>query len=295
MTVIDEFGQEITEAKTLPNGAMIEPHEIVNQVTIPDTLRSPDAMLARIKELETAVPVASFRSNYVTFTEVGQSMRAIYIGIATSRSTRSEGEMYESAQFISVIDGVARQWSQAGVTLMDQVKSLEPNTMVEITLVEQRRNKKSVGTTNVFDVVVLGPSSGGAPMFQQQTQTQTPPKPSAQKAAFNTASAPKPSTPANNPKPEVDNTPLGVMKRAKAFYGQAIRKGDGLYDANGEVVPVARLEAARKLMVNAANEVEMPGLADEIAGSAHVDIPIKVGSWFRAIESATKPNEEIPF
>ena len=104
-------------------------------------------------ELKDMRPVYNMTAKYRTQEEwmdyKDEPIRAYYLGI--KEIPNPEGEMVACAVFATE----SEVFLSGQMVLVDAAKKLANKTPVEITYLGKKRNKKS-GSTNMFDVVILG-------------------------------------------------------------------------------------------------------------------------------------------
>lgn len=111
--------------------------------------------------LASAKPLLTQNETYLRFRSPGTKIRAIFLG--WKESPKKSGDTMTLAKFAAVgEDGGWMTFVHAGTTLVEQLQGVAPKTMVEISLLELKKNKHG-GETSIFGVTILGPSAPAAP------------------------------------------------------------------------------------------------------------------------------------
>jgi len=130
---------------------------VINTALIAPQVVNPDAL----PDLEAAEPGISLNPKYREFNDEGETVRAVFCGFTTMQSQNQEKQIP-----VAIFQTRTEVFVNAGANLVQQVKSLKPQTPVQITYTGKEKTK-SGNYVKTFDVrlLVFGakPGNGGAP------------------------------------------------------------------------------------------------------------------------------------
>lgn len=169
MTIPNPFAnlsaEELAQVATEDPNAIIEAPlantQAVAQLAAHDSISGvlPASNFMRMGEaLKAAKPIIMQTDTYMIFDKVGDTKRAILLGMKTG--INAQKKTFPLAKFLTQEDdGSWKQWVHGGVTLIKALEGVKNGSMVEITLVEQKKNDKG-GKTNIFSVALLASPDG---------------------------------------------------------------------------------------------------------------------------------------
>lgn len=126
------------------NAEIAKTNEVVLQIPSLDKL----GQLKGLKQVYKAT--AAYRTQEEWFEMKGKPVLCYFLGI--KELPNDKGELIVSGIFAAE-DGI---FLAAQKVLIDAVRNLDPQTPLQITFTGKKKNKNSDGSTNLFEVIILG-------------------------------------------------------------------------------------------------------------------------------------------